>query len=130
MERSDTKMLTAKQEGFSNDVASGMTLSDAYRHNYDAKNMTDKQIWEEASKLASNPKVNQRLKELREKASNNAIMTAIERKKWLTDILKSDEKLENRLKALDILNKMDGEYVTKIQGEVELTDIRVELTDD
>ncbi len=50
-------MLTAKQTGFAQSVVDGESQSDAYRLNYHAGNMTSKQIWEEASKLAANPKV-------------------------------------------------------------------------
>jgi phage terminase small subunit len=63
--------LTAKQASFIAGIISGSTQSDAYRDAYDAENMTDKQIWEEACKLAATPKVSQRLfeyqKELRER---------------------------------------------------------------
>lgn len=125
-------MLTAKEESFCNDVASGMTLTDAYKDSYNAENMSDKTINEKASLLAKKDKVRTRIDELREKASNKTIMNTIQRKEWLTKLIMQDEKASktDKLKALDILNKMDGEYVTKIQGEVELADIRVELRDD
>jgi phage terminase small subunit len=125
-------MLTAKEESFCNDVASGMTLTDAYKDSYNAENMSDKTINEKASLLAKKDKVRTRIDELREKASNKTIMNTIQRKEWLTNLIMQDEKASktDKLKALDILNKMDGEYVTKIQGEVELADIRVELRDD
>lgn len=125
-------MLTAKEESFCNDVASGMTLTDAYKDSYNAENMSDKTINEKASLLAKKDKVRTRIDELREKASNKTIMNTIQRKEWLTKLIVQDEKASktDKLKALDILNKMDGEYVTKIQGEVELADIRVELRDD
>ena len=125
-------MLTAKEESFCNDVASGMTLTDAYKDSYNAENMSDKTINEKASLLAKKDKVRTRIDELREKASNKTIMKTIQRKEWLTKLIMQDEKASktDKLKALDILNKMDGEYVTKIQGEVELADIRVELRDD
>mgnify|MGYP003635203956 CR=1 FL=1 len=49
--------LTAKQEGFAQGVARGLTLSDAYRMAYDAEKMKDATIWTEASSLVDNPKV-------------------------------------------------------------------------
>lgn len=121
-------MLTDKEEKFCNNFVSGMNQSDAYREAYD-NNMTDKQIWEEASKLMKKPKVIQRITELRDKASDKAIKSAIERKIWLTNqIDDEDNSLNDRLKALDILNKMDGEYITKIDADVR-TDIIVEFDD-
>ncbi len=52
--------LTAKQEKFATLLAFGnLSQSDAYRQAYDAEGMTDKQVHEEASKLASSPKVRQ-----------------------------------------------------------------------
>jgi phage terminase small subunit len=79
-----------------------------------------------------NPKIALQIEELRKEARKEVIMNTIQRKEWLTNLIMQDEKASktDKLKALDILNKMDGEYVTKIQGEVELADIRVELRDD
>ena len=43
-------------------------------------------------------------------------MTAVERREFLTEVIKNgNEKIQDRLKALDILNKMDGEYIEKMQ---------------
>ena len=68
-------------------------------------------------------------------------MSAIERKKWLTDVVKDIQReecmvkmpdgeemvigsknadLNTKLKAIDILNKMDGEYKTILDGKVEV----------
>ena len=67
--------LTAKQEAFTAGIAAGLTQSDAYREAYDAENMTPKQIWEESSKLAADPKVSQRLFELHELATERTLVT-------------------------------------------------------
>ena len=56
------------------------------------------------------------IEELQEKAKGNRIMTAIERREFLTKlILKEETKDTDRLKAVDILNKMDGEYTQKVE---------------
>lgn len=126
-------MLTDKQEKFCLNIANGMTQADAYRNSYN-NNMTDKQIWEEASKLMSNPKVNQRVKELREQTNNAFIMSAIQRKEWLTNLIANDVDANktDKLKALDILNKMTGEYTTKLEGNIQLSyeDKLKEMTDE
>lgn len=122
-------MLTAKQEKFSLNIAKGMTQSDAYRDAYDAENMTDEQIWTEACLVAKNQKVSKRIEELRSKAESKAIMTAIQRKEILTDII-LNEGVDSKMKAIDILNKMDGEYIQKIQADVDNhIDINIEIDD-
>jgi phage terminase small subunit len=125
-------MLTAKQEAFVQNIIQGMSQADAYRSAYDTKRMTEKTVWESASKLMANPKVTTRLTELREQLANENIMSAQKRMEWLTRVVKDDyEKTENKLKALDILNKMDGEYVQKIAAEVQTeTTINIELVED
>lgn len=125
-------MLTAKQEKFVQNIIKGMSQADAYRNSYDAKNMSDKTIHEKASKLMSEDKVRTRLAELREKMSDKSIMTAKERLKWLTDLVNSQsESRADQLKAIDIMNKMQGEYTQRIEAEVtkEVT-INIELSDD
>ena len=58
--------------------------------------------------------------------------TAIQRKQFLTDMIMKDIEASrtDKLKALDILNKMDGEYITKIEGNLDLSEIRVEIRDE
>ena len=61
----DKEKLTVKQETFCIEVIKEPSQSDAYRIAYNAKNMSKKQINEEASKLMSTPKISQRVKELK-----------------------------------------------------------------
>ena len=56
--------LTQKQENFCLAYIKTGNASEAYRQSYNAEKMSEKQIWEESSKLNSNPKVAQRIKEL------------------------------------------------------------------
>ena len=126
-------MLTAKQDNFAQAVAlDGMNYSEAYRTYYKTDKMSDKSVWDAASKLASHPEVSQRIDELKKELTNAKIMTAQERLEWLTEVVKdSREKTENRLKAADIMNKMQGEYIQKIAAEVQTeTTINIELVDD
>ena len=125
-------MLTAKQEAFVQNILQGMSQADAYRSAYDASKMSDKTIHERASVLAAQDKVKTRLAELRDKLANEKIMSAQERLQWLTELVKSQEASNSdKLKALDIMNKMDGEYVQKIAAEVQTeTTINIELVDD
>ena len=125
-------MLTAKQEKFVQNLLEGMNQADAYRSAYDASRMSDKTVHEKASLLAGQDKVRARLAELRDKLANEKIMSAQKRMEWLTEVVHDvHEKTENRLKALDTLNKMDGQYVQRVEAEVQTeTTINIELVDD
>nr|WP_248595540.1 terminase small subunit [Candidatus Accumulibacter phosphatis] len=68
--------LTPQQENFAQEVVSGETLSDAYRASYKTARMTAKQIHEEASRLAANPKVATRLRAMQATAAEIATLKA------------------------------------------------------
>jgi phage terminase small subunit len=125
-------MLTPKQEVFVQNIIKGMSQADAYRSAYSTKNMSDKTIHEAASRLMADSKVSARVKELREQITAKTIMTAQKRLEWLTEQIASDEVDVNaKLKAIDIMNKMQGEYVQKIAADVQTeTTINIELVDD
>ena len=109
-----------------------MTQSDAYRSAYNTSKMTDKSVWEKASELANDIKVAERVRELRDMAAKSTIMTAQQRKEWLTKVINDPEvDINAKLKASDQLNRMDGEYTQKIEANVvnDLT-INIELSDD
>ena len=114
-------MLTAKQEQFVQNIIQGMSQADAYRSAYDTKRMSDNAIYREASLLMNNPKVTQRMAELSAKADRPKIMSAQRRLEWLTERIEDDKvDINAKLKAIDIMNKMDGEYVTKVEGELKV----------
>ena len=129
-------MLTPKQERFIQNIVSGMSQREAYKNSYDAKNMADDTIDNKACKLFNSDKIRARYQELMKILENKAIMTAEERMIWLTKIINCDIKvrqeydnevkeydpyIRDRLKALDMLNKMDGQYTTKFEGNLDLT---------
>jgi phage terminase small subunit len=125
-------MLTAKQEQFAQGIIKGMSQADAYRSAYSTSRMADKTIHENASRLANDSKVKARINELRGKISTENIMTAQKRLEWLTELVNNDEAYTtDKLKAIDIMNKMQGEYVQKVQAEVtNAVNINIELSDD
>ena len=57
--------LTAKQEAFCQGIADGLGQADAYRAAYDAEDMKENSVYVQASKLMKNPKISQRIAELR-----------------------------------------------------------------
>lgn len=72
-----------------------------------------------ACKLLENVSVAEYIKQLSEKAQKKRILSAIERQAILSDIVKNaEEDTADRIRALDTLNKMTGEYITKVQAEV------------
>lgn len=126
-------MLTAKQEKFVQNLIKGMSQREAYKKAYNAK-YKDEAIDAKASALFNLDKVQIRYQELIKKSEDKAIMSAIERKKWLTKVINGDIKEESKyyddhevvvyekdadistkIKALDTLNKMDGEYIEKLK---------------
>lgn len=70
-----------------------------------------------ASKLLQNTTIAQYIRELTEKAQEERIMTARERQAVLSEIARDGE-APDRIRAIDTLNKMTGEYVTKIEGNI------------
>ena len=124
-------MLTANQEQFAQNIIRGMSQADAYRAAYPNQRMSDKTVWETSSKLANNPKVITRLEELRNALANPAIMSAQKRLEWLTVVINSgEESTGDKLRAIDIMNKMQGEYVQKVEAEVKnAVNISIELCD-
>ena len=112
-------MLTAKQEQFVQGIIQGMSQAEAYRAAYPKNKMSDKTVWEAASRLMANSKVTARLEELRRELATPAIMSAQKRMEWLTGVIQSDEESTiDKMKAIDILNKMDGQYVQKIAADL------------
>ena len=124
-------MLTAKQENFAKAVAlDGMNYSDAYRSAYNCVRMSDTTINNNAWKLMQNNEITTRIKELAAQADSPKIMSATKRREKLSE-LAEDEDPNVAMKAIDLLNKMDGEYVQKVEAEVKTeTTINIELVDD
>ena len=125
-------MLTANQEAFVKNIIEGMNQADAYRSAYPKQRMSDKSVWETASKMMKNPKVVSRLTELRNELAKPSIMTAQQRLEWLTGVINNaEEGTSEKLKAIDIMNKMQGEYTQKIEANVvNAVNINIELVDD
>ncbi len=125
-------MLTDKQERFAQCIAlKGMNQSDAYRECYDAEDMKDTTIHTKAYEEVNKPKVAERIMELRKQVISPLIMDAKDRRELLSKLARDEaEKTENRVKCIDTLNKMDGEYVQKIEATVDSVNVNVELVDE
>jgi hypothetical protein len=127
-----------------------MSQADAYRNAYPNIRMADKTIQENACRLAKKDAVKARIKELRDALAKPSIMTAQDRLEFLTRVINGEQgekmvqvvdgepievdvptSLKNKLSAIDIMNKMQGEYVQKVEAEVtNAVNINIELVED
>ena len=109
----------ARYEKFVQSLIAGMSQRQAYREAFPASNRwKDKTVDNRASELFR--EVLGRYKELQEEAQDAAILTRKERMVALSDIAQNAEKEADMIKAIDTLNKMDGDYTSKVElsGEV------------
>ena len=109
--------MTYKQELFIQEyIKTGKATASAIKAGYSKK--TARAIGQEN---LTKPYIKKRIEELSQKVANNNIMTAKERQEYLTKLINSDDvKVSDKLKALDILNKMTGEYIQKVEVNGEL----------
>ena len=76
---------------------------------------SEKTAAQAASRLLKNVKVQQYLEELAKDAARKGIITIENRQQILSKVAKDDsEDTYARIRAIDVLNKMDGVYVTKL----------------
>lgn len=107
----------ARHEKFVQCLVNGMSQRKAYRAAFpQSERWKDETVDSKASVLYKTDKVLERFKELAEESTHEAIMNATERKIWLTQVIKSEEEYtKDKLKAVDMLNKMDGSYIDKLE---------------
>lgn len=133
-------MLNMRQEKFVQNLIKGMSQREAYKDAYDAK-YKDEAIDSKASVLFNSEKVqiryNELMEEIKKEITESTIMTATERMIWLSEVVKGirtekeaiftdgdvvvkdvEANLSTKIKALDTLNKMDGQYTTKLEGNI------------
>lgn len=107
-------MLTPKQEKFCQCIVSGMSGKDSYYAAYDTQ-CNENTASREAMKLLEREDVQARLTELRKPLENHARTVALtdrERKReflWKV-IADENQSMTDRLRGVDLLNKMDSEY--------------------
>ena len=81
-------------------------------------------IWGNANarayELLENVGVSKYIKELSDKLKDERIMSAKDRQVALSDIARNDgQDTSDRIRAIDTLNKMTGEYTVKVDAKVE-----------
>jgi len=105
----EERPLTGKQEAFAKLVASGSMLSDAYRECYSADNMKSSTLWSEACRLAQNPKVSARIKDIQADMEADRRTIEARRAEWilkrLTEEADQADNASSRIRALELLGK-------------------------
>lgn len=111
-------------------IANGCNVTQAYLTVYNCKN--EKVANACVYRVFNRPDVQEYIKELQEKTKDEAILSAKERMKYLTDIVKGEvtetvikgkdadmfdveANFNDKIKAIDVLNKMDGQYVERVE---------------
>ena len=111
-------MLTTKQENFVELLAKGACQSSAYRGAYDTQNMSDKTVWEEASRLRRHPQVSTRILELDKEKKARRRLQAVSREERVLNELEriafGDGPVAGKLKAMELLGKHIGFFPTKM----------------
>lgn len=111
-----SELNNARHEAFAQGIAEGKTQKEAYMQAFpNCHSWKDRTIINRACDLARRDDVSERVQELQQQTTSDVIMSITARKEWLTRlVMDGQEATPNRLKALDILNKMDGAYVEQV----------------
>ena len=106
------KKLNTRQKKFAEYyVQSGNTVQSAIKAGY-SENYANGRAYE----LLENVGVSEYIKELTNKAKDDRILSAKDRQLLLSEIANSKaEDATDRIKAIDTLNKMTGEYLNKVE---------------
>ena len=106
------KNLNTRQRKFAEYYAqSGNASESARRAGYSAKYINSN-----VQKLLQNTAITEYIRQLSDKLKDKRIMSAKDRQVLLSDIAKYDRNEPNdRIRAVDTLNKMTGEYLNKVK---------------
>lgn len=109
--------MTGRQKKFAEYyVQTGNVFQSAIKAGY-----SENYAYSDACRILENPSVAEYVKELSDKSDNELILTAEKRKEILSDIAKSKKEFAaDRIRAIDTLNKMTGEYIsrTELSGDL------------
>lgn len=80
-----------------------------------------------AAKMLENVSIAEYIHELQLGPRNDRILSATKRQEILSDIATSRAEPQDRIKAIDVLNKMTGEYINRLDVSAE---VGVKIVDD
>lgn len=118
--------LTEKQKSFCRNIVSGMSNKDSYLSAYNSNSDTSAMI--ESTRLLQKDEIQDYIKTLTKpieiKVQTTAISEREKKRAILWSFINDLEKDPNtRLKAMDLLNKMDSEYININRNIEEKTDL-------
>ena len=115
--------LTIKQQNFChNYINNHGNGTEAYLAAYNTENKKAASV--EASKLLQRDDITEYIKALRKPSVNKAINERQKKRDWLWDVIQDPTTdKSDQLRAMDILNKMDQEYINITRNEDNKTDI-------
>lgn len=121
----------AKEEQFAQLVASGTTQTEAYKViRPQARNYKPETVYSKASHMAKRETVKARIVEIKEETSRLEGMSREFKRKKLQEIVEDFESSTNdKLRAIDLDNKMCGEYETKLKMTADVEVKRTPLED-
>lgn len=115
--------LTHKQREYCKARANGASYSEAYRlakygKGKQARKTATDNAYNMENKSVHSTEIKQKIEELRQRAEDKSILERKERQVMLSDIaLSGTETTKDRLKALDILARMSGDYNERLSIE-------------
>jgi phage terminase small subunit len=118
--------LTVKREAFAIAyVENGGDASKAYRASFNAENMKPESVWCEASKLLSDPKVSQRVEQLRAQVVERHTITVDDILKQIDEDREFARELEQAAPAISATTlkaKILGMLTDKVEHKVSISD--------
>ena len=108
-----------RHEEFAQGIANGLSPVAAYRAAFpNSLNWQEASVETRANETLNDPKVKDRIDELND-ASNPSILSRHDRMVLLTHIaLNEEQPIRQRMNAIDLLNKMDGDYIKKVEATI------------
>ena len=118
----------ARHEKYVQNLIAGMSQRQAYRDAFPgSKKWKDKTVDNKASELFSG-EVLGRYNEIQEEQKKDALLTRWEKRKILADIARDEENApSDRTRAIDTDNKMENEYINRVELSKPVDDTIKEL---
>ena len=108
--------MTERQKKFAEYYAQcGNAASSAVQAGY-----SEKYAAQNADKLLKNTNIADYIRKLTEQTQSERILTAVRRQEILSNLAEDHAvEVKDRIKAIDVLNKMTGEYTVKVDASVQ-----------
>ena len=110
----------ARHEAFVQYIIAGKSQRQAYLAAFPAaKRCKPANVDSKACTLFADAKIRARYNDLMQAAASDAVMSRQERMETLSEFARSEDAFpKTRMQAIDLLNKMDGSYIQKIEATV------------